>query len=209
MKTLPDWQAMPCAEFVDWIDRTYRVDLVTRLLNADRRLAEIQANESWNRLLIHVYQGNFTGERWANLEHLIAWCWTWLRKDAWFLVSNERQARGIIEGRDRKAMYLLSELEVEQIEQAMSQAVYEPTKAPEMSPGGEGWLDQLLDDLTPKQRQVVELTIVGDWTPTQAAEHLGRSAVNVRSTKKHAIDGMRKRVESGRVAVPGYGGGAA
>ena len=50
----------------------------------------------------------------------------------------------------------------------------------QLAPGRSGWLDVLLSDLTERPRQAVELTIIGDWTPTQAAEHLSVKPVHAR-----------------------------
>lgn len=211
MKTpLLDWQAMPCVEFLEWLDLNYRELVHTRMLNANRHHTDIDIYETWSNVLLHIYQQNITGEYWKSLDHLVAWLFTWCSKDAWFRQSNQRQARGIGSHRDRVITRLISELEAEQVDELIHHAATQPTcHAQDLGPGGEDWFSALLDDLPPKQRQAVELTIVGEWTPTQAAEHLGVELSKVKSAKHYAIKGMRKRIESGRVAVPGYGGGVA
>jgi len=62
-------------------------------------------------------------------------------------------------------------------------------------------MGDVLDCLTPDQRRVLLLRLVADLTVDQVAEAMGRSVAAVKSLQRKGLEGLRRRLDSEKVAL--------
>lgn len=67
---------------------------------------------------------------------------------------------------------------------------------------GAGWVGEVLDVLTPEQREVVLLRVVADLPVEVVAEIVGRRPGAVRALQHRAIETLRRELERGRISDP-------
>ena len=70
MLTWEQVNALPCVEFVAWVDERFRREVVNALLRRVRVCPEQDAEDSWQAVLVSFWHGSNTAAAWTDVEHL-------------------------------------------------------------------------------------------------------------------------------------------
>ncbi len=121
-----------------------------------------------------------------------------MRKLAMATVRDREQR--VEAGRGRlEQVYIFSDLEARASEPKPIDEWFVASKprertVPDLGPGGAGWLDQAMAALTPKQRDAVQLCVLDDVTPTEAASYLKVSRCQVVTKRVSKACGRLRRM---------------
>lgn len=176
--------ALPCVDFLAWVDQHFRCRVVSALLRRVKSCSMVDAEDSWQALMLSIWHGNRTAAEWSDAEHLQRFLHAGMFRQlrwAWGRAATTR--------RYKSTAKLMSELESEQVQQTLELIAREPTPPPSMS-SSVNWFSAALADLTPKQRRAVELCIVGDM-PNRDADTLDACTPG---TMKDRIRSVRQRI---------------
>jgi len=180
-------------DFVGWLDRVHREAVVASMLSRRCNLSSVEVYEAWGMVVLYAWKNGRVADDFNDAEHVRPWCMSRTFKMLDFIAKNERQRRGLRNAKQRSSECLISELESEHFQRRITFAAVVKSP-PTMTPGGEGWLDTLLDELTDLQRDAVEMLVLAGMGATSAAKYMpGVDPDDISTYERiaHSFDGAR------------------
>lgn len=194
----------PTIEFVDWFDRTYRAMYDHQCMR--RRWFDSSFDEAWQMLQMQRYQNGAVAEDWNSLDHLLSATYLTLyrmRQTSCTQGKAPTHSRGIVA--DGRYARLFSELGDHALQAILMRPVVERQKSSDELSPAVGWLTKLIEELSPRRRQAIELCVVGGYSVNEAAKLVGSTKNAVNKARHNALAQLRLRAEGVDVKhVNGY-----
>lgn len=192
-------QGLTTADFIDWIDRTYREHVIARMVASftSRSLSDVEAEEAWQGFILGVYEAGRVPEDYNGLPHFYPSMIRYVSGAARIVVRKRQNAWGFGANASHR-IESYHELDALGNEQLATLVVARSTYRPEDQDLGRSGeiLKDLMDHLTKQQRTIFTLRYGQDMTNQEIGDLVGLDAKQVFRIQRTAGMRIRRRVQS-------------